>query len=588
WGLSAAAYVHTSDGIRDPGYVADRGGQVRLNLVRSLGNSELSLYAKYLDDKSLFVVPIPLRGSPSNPSAVDGTAAGLYSLHSGDMRDAGLPPSADEVDLSSDDLADGIHPRLLTAGIEYTRRWRSNLWLTSHTRYTDGDVSFNAIFTGDVPVTGTEFAEARNVAPDFTFIRNGNDFDADFLVQNHGHWAVFKKYRALQNDSRLTIATAAHELTMGVYAADYSMADRWSLGNLLLTDVGHRPQRLFLAGVTDAAGFTQYSFLNLRANYDAAAASFYVSDEWEINDRLRLDLGFRYDTEELEASISNGIEDVDLDGDPSTTYDIAALAGPERTLTGADFDHASYSLGFNYDFTDRQASFGHITRSAKLPHFDDIRNGIFVKDRVTNVELGYKASLDSLAMFLTAYRTEFDNVPFSDILVDGSIVVRRAETRTHGIELEGVYEPIDTVAVQFSMTWQDPEYRKFSGTSVDNSGNQVRRIPGTMIRIVPSIWFAAGRGRAFLAYSHYGQRYANDENTIELPSFTKLDAGVEYAFNDAWTAQLNVDNLSNEVGLTEGNPRTDVGASGIGQLYNARALFDRSLTLAVRYSFQAG
>jgi iron complex outermembrane recepter protein len=63
---------------------------------------------------------------------------------------------------------------------------------------------------------------------------------------------------------------------------------------------------------------------------------------------------------------------------------------------------------------------------------------------------------------------------------------------------------------------------------------------------------------------------------------------VEYAFNDAWTAQLNVDNLSNEVGLTEGNPRTDVGASGIGQLYNARVLFGRSLQLAVSYDFHPG
>lgn len=588
WGLSAAAYVHTSDGVRDPGYVADRGGQIRLNLVRSLGDSELSLSAKYLDDRSLFVVPIPLRGSPSNPSAVDGTEAGLYSLHSSDIRDAGLPPSADEVNLTSDDLADGIHPQLLTAGIEYTRRWRSDVWLTSHTRYTNGDVSFNGIFTGDVPVTGAEFAQSRNVAPDFTFIRDGNAFDADFLVQNHGHWAIFKEYRALQNDSRLTFATAEHELTVGVYAADYSMADRWSLGNLLLTDVGNRPQRLFLPGVTDAAGFTQYSFLNLRADYDAAAASVYVSDEWEINDRFRMDFGFRYDMEEIDASISNGIEDVDLDGDPSTTYDIAALAGSDRTVVGADFDHAGYSLGFNYDFTDRQASFGHITRSAKLPHFDDIRNGIVVKDRVTNVEVGYKASLDSLALFLTAYRTDFDNVPFGDILVDGSTVVRRAETRTHGIEVEGVFEPIDTVAVQFSVTLQNPEYRRFTGTAVNNNGNRVRRIPRTMVRIVPSIYFAEGRGRAFLAFSHYGRRFANDENTIELPSFSKLDAGVELAFGNSWTAQLNVDNLSNEIGLTEGNPRTDVGASGVGQLYNARALFGRSLTFAVRYGFQAG
>jgi outer membrane receptor protein involved in Fe transport len=109
-----------------------------------------------------------------------------------------------------------------------------------------------------------------------------------------------------------------------------------------------------------------------------------------------------------------------------------------------------------------------------------------------------------------------------------------------------------------------------------------------MLRAVPSIEFAGGRGRAFLSLSHYGSRHANDENTIELPSYLKLDAGVEYAFNEHWAVQLNVDNLSNEVGLTEGNPRTDVGASGVGQLYNARTLFGRSLALAVRYNFQSG
>jgi outer membrane receptor protein involved in Fe transport len=151
-----------------------------------------------------------------------------------------------------------------------------------------------------------------------------------------------------------------------------------------------------------------------------------------------------------------------------------------------------------------------------------------------------------------------------------------------------VLEPIDTVAVRFSVTLQDPEYRHFSGAALDNNGNRVRRIPRTMVRVVPSISFAGGRGRASVAFAYYGRRYANDENTIELPSYTKLDAGVEYALNDSWTAQLNVDNLSNEVGLTEGNPRTDVGASGIGQLYNARPLFGRSLMLAFHYSFQAG
>ncbi len=588
WSAAASGWMRHSDGIRDPGYPADRGGSLRVELEWASAATRFGLYATWLDDRSLFVVPIPLRGSPSNPVAVDGTPAGKYSLHSADLRAAGLPPSAAEVGLGDADLADGIHPRIGTYGLRFERHGETGWHVASHTRLTHGDVSIDVIFTGSVPVTGAEFAAERNVAPDFRYLASGEPFDPGFLVQNHGHWAVAKDYHALQNDTRLTLSAGAHEVVLGVYAADFSMHDRWSLGNLLLTDVGDRPERLFLPGVTDPAGFTRYSFLNLRASYDGVAGALYAADEWHVNERLRVDLGARWDRQRLVASISEGVPDVDLDGDPATPYDVATLAGTRQAGRRGWFDHLGWSAGFNYEASDRHAFFGHLTRSAKLPHFDDLRNGIRREDRVTNVEIGYKAALDRLALFLAAYGTSFDNVPFTDILADGSTVVRRAETRTLGVELEGVYEPIDAVSFEFSATLQEPEYRNFRGTGIDNSGNRVRRIPRVMVRVIPSLSFAEGRGRAWLMFAHYGDRYANDENTIRLPSYLEVDAGVEYRFSDAWSAQLTVDNLSNEVGLTEGNPRTDVGSSGIGQLYNARPLFGRSLSLAVRYRFQPG
>src|SRR5690606_5769835 len=177
WHASAGGYIRSSDGIRHPGYVADRGGQLRLALQRTTPGSELELYAKYLDDRSLFVVPVPLRGRPSNPAAVDGSAAGEYSLHSEDLEDAGLPSSAGEVGLSGSDLSDGIHPSLLTAGLLMDLMWDSGMSFTSHSRLTSGDVSFNAIFTGDVPKTGLQFAAERNVAPDYSVISSGEAFD---------------------------------------------------------------------------------------------------------------------------------------------------------------------------------------------------------------------------------------------------------------------------------------------------------------------------------------------------------------------------------------------------------------------------
>jgi outer membrane receptor protein involved in Fe transport len=533
-------------------------------------------------------VPIPLSGSPENPTAVDGTPAGTYSLHSEDLRAAGLPVSAGEVGLAGSDLADGIHPQLLSAGARLELRWDSGLSLNSHARFTDGEVSFNGIFTGAVPVTGEAFASTRGVAPAYTYVTGGAAFDPGFLVQNHGHWAVHKDYQALQNDTRVNLEWAGHEIAIGAYLADFSMSDRWSLGNLLLTDVRDRPQRLALPGVTDPQGFTQYSFLNLLADYEGRIAALYLADEWSISERLRLDFGIRFDWTNIDASISKGQDALDPDGDPATPWDRASLAGEDRKRHDEQFSHTGFSAGFNYELIRGHALFGHLTRSAKLPHFDDIRNGVTEVDRVTNAELGYKLSGDDLALFLTTFRTDFDNVPFNDILLDGSIVVRRARTRTFGIELEGGYEPVDSVSVRFALTLQDPEYREFSGATLDNSGNQVRRVPQVMARLVPSIRFANGRGHAWFSLSHVGKRYANDENTVTLPAYLKLDAGVDYAFNKHWSAQLNVDNLSNEVGLTEGNPRTDVHAGGVGPLYNARALFGRSLALAVRYSFQAG
>lgn len=405
-------------------------------------------------------------------------------------------------------------------------------------------------------------------------------------MQNHGHWIVGKHYHAVQDDLRLNLTRGPHDLTVGAYFADYSMGDRWSLGNLLLMDVSDRPNRLLLPGVTDARGFTQYSFFNLIADYDAQAYAAFVSDEWQVTDALRLDFGVRYDKQKTDATISNATN-VDLDGNAATKYDVASQVGAHPfTFRSVDFNNTGYSAGFNYELVPkRHALFGHYTKSAKLPHFDDIRGGSLKKDGVKNLELGYKTALPGLALFATLFQTEFDNVFFNDILANGTQVGRSAQTRTRGIELEGVLQPMDALNVRFSVTQQDPKYRDFTGAALDNTGNVVRRIPKTMVRLTPTYSFSADRGRVFATYSHIGKRFANDENTIELPAYDKLDAGVSFDVSPSMTLQFVGDNLTDEVGLTEGNPRTDVGAGGVGAIYLARPLFGRSFLASATVRF---
>lgn len=585
WGLAFGGYYRESEGIREPGYTADEGGQLRVKVVRSFDSGELELFGKYIDDRSLFVVPIPLRGSASDPDGASGADPGTYSLHSEDLARAGLPASAANVGLAGSDLADGIHPRLSTAGGRFTWAFDDVVSLSNLFRFTDGNVRFDGMFTGEAPTTGMQFAADAGVAANYTVLSTGEPYAASNLVQNHGHWVVDKEYEALQNDVRLNLALHGHAVTFGLYVADYSMSDRWSLGNLLLMDVSDQPRRLSLPGVTDPQGFTEYSFFNLAADYDALAYSLYAADEWQITQTLRVDVGVRYDAHDIDASIGNA-STVDLDGNPATPWDNAAsiVSGP-RTSLNEDFGTTGISIGFNYELTERHAMFGHYTDAAKLPHFDDVRNGVLIEDQVANIELGYKLSLDALALFATVFQTSFDNVPFSDILADGSTIVRRAETRTRGIELEGEFQPYDLLSLRFSLTRQDPEYRAFTGASVDNTGNTIRRIPKLMVRLTPTLRLWDDRLRAHVTYVHVSDRYANDENTIELPSYSKIDAGVIFDVTNRWSMQLSADNLTDEVGLTEGNPRTDVGAHGVGAIYMARPLFGRSFGLSATFRY---
>ena len=61
-----------------------------------------------------------------------------------------------------------------------------------------------------------------------------------------------------------------------MYFADYSMADRWSLGNLLLMDVSDRPHRLLAAGRDRRKRLHAVLDFNLLTDYDAMAYSLYA------------------------------------------------------------------------------------------------------------------------------------------------------------------------------------------------------------------------------------------------------------------------------------------------------------------------
>jgi outer membrane receptor protein involved in Fe transport len=96
-----------------------------------------------------------------------------------------------------------------------------------------------------------------------------------------------------------------------------------------------------------------------------------------------------------------------------------------------------------------------------------------------------------------------------------------------------------------------------------------------------------GSVRVFMTYTHVGLRYGDPVNLQVLPSYYTLDAGIISELGDHFEVRLQGSNLTNELGLTEGNARIALG-TGTGIVNNfemARPIFGRELNVQLRYKF---
>jgi outer membrane receptor protein involved in Fe transport len=119
------------------------------------------------------------------------------------------------------------------------------------------------------------------------------------------------------------------------------------------------------------------------------------------------------------------------------------------------------------------------------------------------------------------------------------------------------------------------------------SGNQVQRVPKVDLRLTPSwrIPTDVGSFRLFGTWTHVGQRYSDPQNLQPLPAYDTLDLGASASLANGVDLRLAVNNATDTLGLTEGNPRVSGSGQGSGGAIMARPLFGRTYMVSVGYSF---
>ncbi|MBN6149081.1 TonB-dependent receptor [Xanthomonas sp. AmX2] len=583
WYYSIGGFFRETDGVRDPQFSADKGGQFSATLSKRWDTGELSFYARHTDDNNAFYTAIPLlsRNNGNDLSSFPGLDAQTGTLLSNDYRVVTLPVGPGGQTITRD-LADGrgINIDVFGGALD----WQAGDWtISDRFNVMGGDAPTNALFTGDAPQTlGAYLAEFGGGSA--SYVNGGGAVDPNQQVLEAGWWVVDKHLSSFTNDLRLSRELfAGNTFTVGLYYAKYSSKDTWYLGNNMLLTAQNHARRIDVT-LADGRqltrdGFTGTAFFALRGDYDGENTALFVADEWELNDRVRLDMGARYERQSVDGTVHDTAT-VDLDGNPDTLYDNAtSISLPGYRRIDQDDDEFSWTVGVNFTLNENNSLFARANSGYKFPGFDNLRDGQTKVQDVDQYELGLKSGSKLYDLYLTAFYNTFKNSPYQAFLADGSNFTAVGDSRAYGVEVEGAIRPFGGFELAGTGVWLDAKYRNYR----EYTDNQVMRQPKRQFRLTPSYYWMLPFGdlRLFATYSYIGDRFADLANTQRLPSYDMIDVGASLHVGDHWEVTASGSNVSNELGLTEGNVR--VPGAATGGVFMGRPIAGRTYQVSAAY-----
>ena len=650
WYGSIGGFWRESDGVRDPQFKSDSGGQLTATLTHDLDNGSFMLWARRLDDKNQFIVPTPfIEDSSGNFSKYPGFDGLTDSYGSHAIQHVNIVNPAGGTENA--DLANGRGGQMNYFGGNYDAEF--NGWTVSDRFLWDsGDLDTNALFSGPNPKPlgyflygckvpsgqNSGFCDSNNHPIDGNWLNDyglgnlpvgsvnysgGGSLDQSVIQQ--GWWWIQKHLKNLNNDFRLSKEIFdGNTLTGGVYLAHYTDEDNWSLGNpMLMTNTPNAtPITLsYVDGgvtkyITNPQGILGYGKgFNILEHGTGDNKAFYLADSWRWNNWL-FDIGGRIENIDVDQYTCNQ-KNVNLDGDPNTLWDNTAQIC-DGTFTHLNYDktHPSFTIGANYDIADNMSAY---VRGSTGGHFNDFDNGIrgtggnfSPMQKIHNFEYGWKWQSEWAFIDVTGYHRQFTGLtnsrtsstavpldcngdPTSESGLPQCTYIYGADTK--GVNFHGLFTwtnfKVDTL-----VAWQDGHYSHaasaipytdVNGNTLyaDYNGKPLQRQPKLRWYVTPSYNFAFDWGNIlpFVTYTHVGQRYEDQTGLAPLGEYDTWDFGVVANYGPNWEFRLQGTNLSNEIGLTEGNARVAGVPTGPGGILLARSIEGREINFQVRFKF---
>ncbi|HEV2228979.1 MAG TPA: TonB-dependent receptor [Steroidobacteraceae bacterium] len=630
WYGSIGGFYRVSDGVRDPQYPSDIGGQLTATLKHDLDNGSVMFWVRTLHDKNAWYADFPYVVHNGSVSTYPGFNQ-LNSTYNSKQTQNFLVPNPECNCFENDDISDGRGADLSYFGSELKEAFANGWSISNNFLFDGGYVNTHAMINNGNPQTLSSYIAgltlpaalpAANVQATFA---DGQAVNPNQSIVTQQVWLVRKKITNLTDEFRLNKDFGNGDvLTFGVYAAHYTMNDAWSLGsNVLITNqpnaspiilTGNAGGNIYQVsspqGIVSANGGYQ-----ILQDGDATNVAAYLSDSWKI-DRWLLDASVRLEHINLTQETSN-LSPKQM----GTQYDLwdNAVELPNGTYSHGSENNTmpTFSVGANYEFNDNMSAYVRINNGVLFENFDGVRCNIYngsnscparaPLETVQNYEFGFKIQNQWTYIDASFYDKEFSGIPYTPIDVNHVVLGPGSVygSTSKGVRLDGSVNPFATNGNQalsaFKITvdgiYEDAHYKDFAGCYIYQNillqtvcgtinGQPLARLPKFQVRVTPSDTqlFNWGTLTEYVQYEHIGQRYqdASGPQGVPLYAYYDLAAGIDARVGESWELLLLGSNLTNQIGLTEGNARfggnTVQNSVGFG-----RSILGREVNLTVKY-----
>lgn len=312
--------------------------------------------------------------------------------------------------------------------------------------------------------------------------------------------------------------------------------------------------------------------------------AFFFGHNWDINNKVNLDWGLRYEDFRVQGMLARPIGQTvtkgGVDGDSTTLYDNTTFGISDFLGFEGHQNSFAYSAGLNYKVNSGLAFYARYSQGNKSPdfsYFDELSEVLGIEpQRTVQIEFGVKWSKGKNHLFCTPFYSALDKVPNLQRGRNAGQLATYYATpklynKTHaiGLEIEGNYawnEHWSLRANALVQRFTADKYRFYDTKKegpeddviIDRSGKKISRTaPPVIWNITP----AYSRHKVFIHLNWYylGKRAANTSETFYLPAFSQFDLNIGYAMSKKIQWQASINNLGNTFGILDWTGPTTSG-----------------------------